>query len=102
MKGNIIGERLRKLREEAHLSQKQLAERTWLSTSVISGYELGTRTPSADVIIKLASYFHVSTDYLLGIEKKTTLDTEGLTDEDIVLLNHTIQVLRDKNKKAQP
>ena len=98
MDSNIFGERLRKLRKESGLSQTELAERTWLSKTVISNYELGTRKPSIDIVVKLSKYFKVSTDYLLGVEpKKNNLDTDGLTEEDVRLLEYTIKVLKEKN-----
>jgi len=98
MEYNIFGERLRKLRKEAGLTQPELAERTWLSKAVISNYELGVRKPSIDIVVKFAKYFHVSADYLLGITPESNnLDTDGLTADDILLLEHTIKVLKEKN-----
>ena len=58
--------RLKELRKEKGLSQKALAEAVGMSDTGIQNYELETRTPSATVVIKLADYFDVSTDYLLG------------------------------------
>ena len=58
--------RLRELRKAKGLSQKALAEAVGMSDTGIQNYELETRTPNADVIIKLADFFNVSTDYLLG------------------------------------
>ena len=58
--------RLRELRKAKGLSQKALAEAVGMSDTGIQNYELKTRTPNADVIVKLADFFDVSTDYLLG------------------------------------
>jgi transcriptional regulator with XRE-family HTH domain len=63
---NIFGERLRTLREEKNLSQEELAEVFGLGKVAISGYERGKRTPSFDILVGLADYFQVSTDFLLG------------------------------------
>ena len=60
-------ERIKQLREEDGLSQAQLAKAVGISQSAIALWELGDRTPSADAIIKLAKFFDVSTDYLLGL-----------------------------------
>lgn len=94
-----FGDRLKELRLKAGLTQKQLAERIGITKSVVSYYELQERSPSPEVLIKLANIFHVSTDFLLGLESesKQNLDVSGLTDEDIMLLEHTINVLRKKN-----
>lgn len=58
--------RLKELRITKKLSQKALAIAVGMSDTGIQNYELETRTPNADIIIKLADYFNVSTDYLLG------------------------------------
>jgi transcriptional regulator with XRE-family HTH domain len=63
---NLFGERLRVLREEKNMSQEELAEAFGLGKAAISGYERGKRTPSFDLLVGLADYFQVSTDYLLG------------------------------------
>lgn len=93
-----FGRKLKELRIQARLTQKQLAERVKVTKSVISYYELQERYPSPDMLIKLANIFHVSTDFLLGMEKQQTLDISGLDEEDIRLLQHTISVLRNKHK----
>lgn len=97
--GNI----LKSLRLNAGLSQKELADQMGVTKSVISYYELQERTPSPEIIKKLACIFHVSADYLLGIENpsRKTIDVTGLDEEDIKLLLHTAEVLRSKNKKTE-
>ena len=61
-------ERIKQLREEDGLSQAQLAKAVGISQAAIALWELGDRTPSADAIIKLAEFFDVSADYLLGLK----------------------------------
>ena len=46
---------------------------------------------------ELAAMFHVSTDYLLCVEKSTTVGVEGLTESDIQLVHTVIEHLREKN-----
>ena len=58
--------RLRELRTMKNLTQKQVAKKTKLSERGYQGYELGEKEPSLANIIKLADFFEVSTDYLLG------------------------------------
>ena len=65
---NIFIERLKELRIEKGLTQVQLSKATGLSQSGIALWEAGQRVPGADVIIILARFFGVSTDYLLGEE----------------------------------
>jgi transcriptional regulator with XRE-family HTH domain len=95
---NAFGERLRKLRKKAGLTQQQLADKIWVSKAAISNYELYERNPSPEILMKLARAFHVSTDYLLGFKEETqNLDTSGLTEDDIQFLQTTIEMLRKKN-----
>lgn len=93
-----FGKRIKELRLQAGLTQKQLAEQIGLTKSVVSYYELQERYPSPDVLIKLAGVFHVTTDFLLGIDNHHMLDVSDLDEEDIGLLQHTIAVLRSKRK----
>lgn len=93
-----FGKRLKALRQEAGLTQEQLAERVWVSKAAISNYELYERSPSPEILVKLANVFHVSVDYLLGVEaRRQLLDVSGLTDEDICILENTASLLRKKN-----
>lgn len=62
-----FGIRLKELRLQAGMTQKQLAEQLGVTKSVVSFNELRERTPSLEILIKLASVFHVSCDFLLGI-----------------------------------
>ena len=59
-------ERLKELRNEKGLSQLQVAKDTGLSCSGINYWEKGKRIPNAQVVVTLARYFGVTTDYLLG------------------------------------
>ena len=63
-------DRLTKLRKEKQLYQKELAEVVGVSDGAIGMYETGKRTPDKDILAKLATYFDVSIDYLLGQSKE--------------------------------
>lgn len=58
--------RIRDLREDRDLKQRQLAEYLQCSQQVYSNYELGQRDIPTDVLIRLADFYDVSIDYLLG------------------------------------
>ena len=93
-----FGDKLRQLRKEKNLTQKQLGELVGIRNSVISFYELGERVPSPEVVKKLAAVLHVSTDYLLGIEKTETVDISGLDENDKSIVRSLVDTLRNKNK----
>ena len=92
-----FGEKLRRLRKQKRLTQKQLAALIGVQHTMISFYELGDRIPSPEVIIKLSSVLHVSSDYLLGLEKKETVDISGLAPNDCDLVRALVDSLREKN-----
>lgn len=75
-----LGERLRNYRQNKGLSQAELGKILKKSKSAISGYESDSRTPSADILVKLAALYNVSVDELLGIAPKASLSPDGLTE----------------------
>lgn len=92
------GERLKTLRIENGLTQKQVAERVGVAVSAISSYEGGIRLPSYGVLIKLSKLYHVTTDFLLGAEKRVMLDISELSDSDRAAVNSIVIALREKYK----
>lgn len=93
----MLGDRIKLLREEKHLRQEELAKDLSVAPSTIGMYETNKRQPNNDLIIKLAKYFNVSTDYLLDksdirnpeeqikqeFEFAYHKEMEGLSDEEI-------------------
>jgi transcriptional regulator with XRE-family HTH domain len=63
----IFAERLKDLREDARLSQTELAKAVNLGQTTISHWELNERVPNAEAVVKFAKFFNVSADYLLGL-----------------------------------
>lgn len=94
-----FSEKIRNLREKAGLTQKQFAAQIGVSKSVVSQYELQERMPSPFVLIKIASVFHVSTDYLLGIDKKNRLDISELDEKEAEIVEKLVNLLIDNKKK---
>lgn len=73
-----LGERLKYLRLQKGLTQEQLAEIIGISRSALSMYELDQREPDLGTLIKIADYFSVTTDYLLGRDWKDPATQEEL------------------------
>lgn len=90
-----FGNRLRTLRLKANMTQGQLAKKLNLTKSVISAYETDIRLPSYDVLIHIAQIYNVSTDYLLGLERKQEIDLSGLTQEETDALLNLIKAMRN-------
>ena len=57
---------LKKLRESHCLTQAELAKKLQISSSTIAMYERGARNPDPDMLVRIADFFDVTTDYLLG------------------------------------
>ena len=66
MINNIFGENLKTLRASEHLSQTKLGEALGVCNQTVSFWEIGKREPGLDMLLKIADYFQVSVDYLLG------------------------------------
>lgn len=116
----MIAERLKSLREEKNILQKDVAKYLNITTSAYGFYEQGKRTPDANVLSMLSDFYGVSTDYLLGrtnvrspynsqkesnssdqilIEKTKDLSPEGLKelDELIDLLKYKDMMKKEKD-----
>ena len=96
MKVVDFGLRLKALRKQVGLTQQQLATQLGITKSVVSFYELQARSPSPEVLSKIAQIFHVSADYLLGLDSRDTIDVTGLTERDIAAVRTLVESLRTK------
>lgn len=90
----MFGEKLKQLRLENNITQKELADFLGVTPKAVSFYELNQREPSMDVIVKIAQKFNVPTDYLLdnphkaNVEnKKIPKDLKKILEEEEVTLN---------------
>ena len=88
---------IKSLREDAGFSQSQLAKKLDVTRSSVNAWEMGLSTPTTHYIVELAKLFHVSTDYILGIEKNRAIILDGYSDEQIELLYKLINYF-DKQK----
>lgn len=70
----MFSERLKNLRKEKKISQMTLSQALELGRSTITQYETGSRTPDYQTLLKIARYFSVSVDYLLGNSAKRQED----------------------------
>ncbi|MCX2825295.1 helix-turn-helix domain-containing protein [Bacillus pseudomycoides] len=69
----MLGKKISELRKQQKLSQYELAERLGFSRGKLANYEQGQREPDYDTLKKIADFFEVSTDYLLGRTEKKEL-----------------------------
>ena len=92
----LIADRIKNIRESHHLTQSQLAKQIGISRAGVNAWEMGISIPSPKYLVALSSVFHVSTDFLLGIDNTSTLDVSGLTEKDKELILSIIDHLRDR------
>ena len=76
--------RLKELRIKHRLTQDELGNVLKVTKSCISCYEKGIREPSLDMLIKIAEYFKVSVDYLIGVRKVCDVK---INDYDLKIIN---------------
>lgn len=115
----MFGRRLKELRLEKKINQAELGEIIGISPSTVGMYEREQRFPDKDILSKIADYFEISVDYLLGrtderniIKEKPKLDPsvktiaahrlgdiEDLDDDAIDKINEYIEFIRMQYKK---
>lgn len=92
----ILAERLKEVRENLGISQKNAAKALLITNTSLSNYELNISTPSPEVLVSMARYYKVSLDYLFGIS-----DVKDIEREDGVVYISSLdgfESLSDKNK----
>ena len=94
-----FGEILKNLRKSRNLTQKELGTKVGLSKAVVSKYENGMGYPTFDVLVRIAQYFGVTTDYLLGVDTGQTVNVSGLLDSQIDTIHNIIAEFHKANKK---
>lgn len=81
----MFAERIRYLRQSKELNQVQLAEKLGVTKQSVSNWENDNIMPSVEMLVRIADFFHVTTDYLLAHDVEEPefpkiLDLTGLTD----------------------
>ena len=81
MHENDLGNQIRQLRNGKKMTLAVMSERIGVTTSAIAAYENGSRTPSVDVLVRIARMFHVTIDHLLGYTGRDMVDVTDLSAE---------------------
>lgn len=91
-----LGSRIRDLRTKKKMTQEELGKIIGVSKVSVSGYENDTRQPDNAALVKIAEYFNVSTDYLLGNKAKPNDVPSWATEKDM----HDLKAFLDANEDA--
>lgn len=81
MEKNITMNRIRDLREDRDLRQVDVANATGIDQKTLSNYETGRTNPDSWAIVKLAEFFGVTCDYLLGVSDRNLSNMKDALDE---------------------
>lgn len=94
----MLGNRIKSLRESYQISQVTLARELHISKQSVSNWENENILPSIEMLTKIAVYFSVTTDYLLGLSNnRQLLDVSGLSESEIAHLQLIIQDIRNRS-----
>ena len=92
----MVAERIKQLREKNNLTQSSLAKKLNVTRSSVNAWEMGISVPSTALIVDLARLFHISTDYLLGLDENLTLDISSLNEKEIMILYELIMYFKSQ------
>ena len=95
MKG-LLNENIKQLRLQNGLSQVEFAKIMGVTKQCVSNWENDNVLPSIEMLVKMADYFNVSTDAILGRDEKVQLCMEGLTEEQIGHIRLLINDIKQK------
>ena len=91
-----LNENIKKMRLALGISQVELAKRLGVTKQCVSNWENDNILPSVDMLIKIAQFFSVSTDELLGLKTTSTISVEGLSEENAAHLRAIAKALAGK------
>lgn len=75
-----FGLRLKELRKQRKLSQRDVAKRLNVTRGAVSRYECNTNMPSTDILIDLAVLYNTSLDYMMGLDHRPCFYLDDLTE----------------------
>lgn len=94
----MVADRIKQLRISRGMTQTELAKKLNITRSSVNAWEMGISTPSTTYLVELSLLFHVSTDYLLGLDCNKSLDISNLSEREIELVYELVQYFRENNK----
>lgn len=94
----MISNKIKLLREKHSDKQSDLAKKLNITRSSVNAWEMGISLPSTSNIVKIALLYNVSTDYLLGIEKNSTINITGLSNQELSILIELIEYFKNIHK----
>ncbi len=94
----MLNQQIRALRLSRKMSQVELAQALHVTKQSVSNWENDNIQPSIDMLVKIAEVFSVSTDYLLGLDARDSIDVTGLPLQTVSHLRQLVEDLRAGQK----
>ena len=106
----VFAERLKELRTEAHMTQVELPKQLGIGQSSYADWERGKKNPTQENLMKIAQFFDISLDYLVGnidekedgldnIELLFRMNSKGLTEEEKEIFKKELIEFMEKRKE---
>lgn len=96
----LLHENIRNLRQKHGINQVEFAREMNVTKQCVSNWENDNVLPSIEMLVKIADFFKVSTDYLLGRESTKSIDCKGLSENQIAHLRLLVKDFTDINNKS--
>lgn len=88
----LIKDNIRTLRKNEKLTQQEIAKKLEIGLRTYINYENGSVEPNIKILIKLADYFNVSVDYLIGHRQNNKIDISGLNEAQQNIIKMTTEL----------
>ena len=93
-------DRLKNLRSKYGYTQADLAKKLSLTRASVNAWEMGLSVPSTSCLIELSILFHVTTDYLLGLDNNITIATNNLSDREISAILNIVEAFNEAHNQC--
>ena len=90
----MLSENIRNLRKMFNISQFDLASSLGVTKQCVSNWENDNILPSIEMLVKIAKFFNVSTDYLLDLNSSKVIDVSDLDENEIAHIKFIVQDLK--------
>lgn len=91
--------RLKDLRNKYGYTQSELAKKLSLTRASVNAWEMGLSAPSTPFLVELSMLFHVTTDYLLGLDDCVTIRTDNLSEREINAILNTVEAFYENHSE---
>ena len=98
----LFSERIKLLREQLHLTQAELARDLDVTRASVNAWEMGVSLPSVPKLVQIAERFQISTDFLLGIDQKNTIDIQYFSPQEQSIIRSLADYIKSHSKTEDP